>query len=99
MKPIKLLDNISEISTSKPLKITGNSIMPFQIHGIIDANVVLEATISSDDEILLGNARWSMISNGSFISDVCDGIFVSFSHIRARIASYNSGSISVRVGL
>ena len=99
MQAVKLLDNVTTTEASKPLKITGNAIIPFQIHGIIDANVVLEATISSDEDVLLGNAKWSKIVNGSFISDVCDGIFTPFSHIRAKVASYNSGTISVRIGL
>lgn len=99
MQSIRLLDNISSVATSKVLKITGREVMPFQIFGIIDSNVVLEATISSDNDVLLGVAKWAQIVNGSFTEDVCDGIFTSFSHIRAKVLSYNSGTITVTVGL
>lgn len=98
----KLIDGATSVLTSDPVGINpvrqyrGGAI-PFQISGITTASVVLEGTISTEADI--ATAVWTPIANAVFVADVCDGLFVMFTHIRAKISNYTGGTITVTVDI
>ena len=94
-----LLNSVTSDITSLPLYISPQrqrlgGAVPFQIFGIINANVIFEGTLVSDISDL-PTANWSPIANAVFSQDTCDGLFVMFNHIRAKVFNYTSGSITV----
>ena len=74
----------------------GGGSLPILISGITNATVSLEATIATDYEVDNLTAMWEQISGAAWTSDVADGLFTPFTHIRARVSGYVAGNIYVR---
>ena len=99
---VKLLDGATSTVTGKPVKmptkrVHGAGSIPFVLSGITVANVVLEATIATQREVDEGTAQWEQIQSASWSADIADGIFTAFSHIRARVSAYTSGTITLTI--
>lgn len=102
MNIIKFFEDQTSVGISDHLKLgdryqtNGGTAIPFQIVGITNAIVVLEATIATDHEVQFGTAKWTPIFDMSFSADTCVGLFIPFPYIRANITNYTSGVISVK---
>lgn len=59
--------------------------------------VKLQGTIASDVEIANNTAHWSDIDGASWTTETIDALFAKTPYIRASIATYTSGQISVRM--
>lgn len=96
-----LINNATGTIIGEPLKLDpafwkeGGS-LPILISGITNATVTLEATIATEAEVYSGTAMWETISLATWTSDVADGLFTPFTHIRARVIAYTAGNIYVR---
>jgi hypothetical protein len=58
--------------------------------------IILEATVSTQQEVDEGTAVWSPITGASWTAETCDGLTTAFSWIRGNVTAYTSGSINVR---
>ena len=76
---------------------TQEGYIPIQIFGTFVGTVILEGTIAPETDVTAGTATWSEIKGARFGSAACTALVCPFTHIRANVLSYTSGSISVRV--
>jgi hypothetical protein len=97
----KLLENATQNTISEPIntprirQFKGGA-LPLQITGITDATVYFEGTLVNNVSEV-PTAIWSPISNASYTTDTCDAIFVMYPYIRAIVADYVSGNITVKI--
>ena len=102
MQIYDLLNNATATGAGPPVKVdhqrcgAGGGPIPMVLTGMINAQVVLEGTISSPDEVRLNTATWAPIENALWTANMADGLFVGFTHIRANVVSYVAGAIYFR---
>jgi len=104
MELLQLCKDLSGLDASQIYKLPdnrlGNGPMPIQIHTTDDfsGSIILEGTLSDQNEINNETALWSPIAGALWIESAIDALFVQITHIRVRIMDYVSGSVSVRLG-
>jgi len=95
-----LLDGVTATGAGEAYAISARrtefGAIPILVSGITTATVILEGTIASEQEVREGSAIWKPIQGASWSSDIADGLFTAFSHIRANVTSYTAGTITVR---
>ena len=102
-----LLDGVTAIGASDPIKVadilrvhqSDIDHIPIHIYGTFTATVKIEGTLSTDEEIENGTAQFTQITGMAFTSPALTSINEAFSHIRANVTAYTSGSIFVKAGL
>ena len=74
--------------------------IPIQVYTTLATDfvgtVILEGTVSSQQEIDEDTAVWSPINGASWTAETCDGLTTAFPWIRGNVTAYTSGSINVR---
>jgi len=90
-----LLKDVTENITGEPIKInrTRNAPIPMQIWGLQGGTtVVLEGTITDGDP---SEAQWCKVSGGKWTSNICEGLYINFSYVRAVVENYAGGSVNM----
>ena len=104
MEIIQLCKDFNGLEAGPIVKLPANSMIngpiPLQISTTNDFNgsVVLEGTLSNQDEVNNDTVVWSPISGAIWEESIIDALFVQVTHIRVRILDYISGLVSVRLG-
>jgi hypothetical protein len=97
-----LLDGVNSVGPGPYLRVNDNRTInggpiALQLSGITVATVVIEGSISTQEEIDAGTAEWTAINLATWTADVADGLFTSFPYIRGNVTAWTSGIITLRV--
>ena len=104
MEITQLCKEFSGLEAGPVLKLPANSMVngpiPLQISTTTDfvGSIILEGTLSDQDEMNIGEVLWSPISGAVWTESTIDALFVQVTHIRTRILDYISGLVSIRLG-
>ena len=104
MEIIHLCKDFSGLGASQPHTFVNNRAssgpIPIQIatKGDFIGSIILEGTLSDENEIYDDIVTWSPISGAFWTESTIDALSIQVTHIRVRILDYISGSVSVRLG-
>ena len=78
-----------------PQELPGKSV-GIQVSGTFVGTVILEGTIATQAEVNGATAAWTAITGASWTVPALASLTLAYTHIRANVTAYTSGSITVR---
>lgn len=98
--PATLLNAVSSAATGAPIALPpelSQKPLGVSVFGTFVGTVILEATVDTQAAVDGATATWAAITGASWTTPAVAKVDAPFTHIRARVSAYTSGSITLKV--